>query len=136
MHDHSNETVLENHATVKEELLCHFPYAIFSVALSIIVLSLISYSGLKIKESRQLFHSFHFLHILFSGTGAVLAFRKYSQNIFAALAVGTIVPAIFCTISDSLLPFLGGWYLNLGMHFHWCFFNHFFTVLPFCSSEL
>ena len=125
------QIILENHGTIQEEFLCHFPYAILSVALSIIALSLLSYSGIKIKESRQLFHSFHFLHILFAGTGAVLAFRKFSKNKLAALIVGLSVPTIFCTLSDSFLPFLGGWYLGLDMHFHWCFLKHLDIVVPF-----
>lgn len=133
MHNHSHDPVLENHGTIQEELLCHFPYALFSVALSIIMLSLISYSGLKVKESRQLFHSFHFLHILFSATGAVLIFRKYSSNWYGALAIGCLIPSIFCTLSDSLLPFIGGWYLGLEMQLHWCFFSHLSTVLPFLA---
>lgn len=131
MDNHQHDTVLESHGTVREELLCHFPYAILSVALSIMALSILSYSGFKVKESRQLFHSFHFLHILFSGTGAVLVFRKYSSSKLMALLVGIAVPAVFCTLSDSLLPFVGGSYLGLHMHFHWCFLDHFFTVLPF-----
>jgi hypothetical protein len=125
------QVILENHGTIQEEFLCHFPYAILSVALSIIALSFLSYFGIKIKESRQLFHSFHFLHILFAGTGTVLAFRKFSENKLAALVVGLSVPTVFCTLSDSLLPFLGGWYLGLGMHFHWCFIKHLNIVVPF-----
>lgn len=131
MHNHSHDPILENHGTIQEELLCHFPYALFSVALSIIVLSLIAYSGLKVKESRQLFHSFHFLHILFSATGAVLIFRKYSSSWYGALVCGITIPTVFCTLSDTILPFLGGWYLGLDMHFHWCFVSHITTILPF-----
>jgi len=125
------QAALEHHGTILEEFLCHFPYAILSVALSIIALSFLSYFGIKIKESRQLFHSFHFLHILFAGTGTVLAFRKFSKSNLGALITGLAVPTIFCTLSDSLLPFLGGWYLGLGMHFHWCFLKHLNIVVPF-----
>lgn len=131
MHDHKHDPILENHETLKEELLCHFPYALFSVALSIVVLSLISYTGLKIKESRQLFHSFHFIHILFSATGALLIFRKYSSSWYGSLIAGFGIPIVFCTLSDSLFPFIGGWYLGLDMELHWCFVNHLSTVLPF-----
>lgn len=123
--------LLEHHHTVTEELWCHFPYAIASVALSILVLSFMGLGTIDTTVLHSLFHSFHYLHLLFAGTGAVLVFRKYSTSILGALLVGTLVPATFCTLSDSILPFIGGYYLGLDMHFHWCFLSHLQSVLPF-----
>lgn len=139
MHDHNHHNEHENeqegkylqHINFKDELLCHFPYAILSVAISMICLSLMSNIGSNLKTFKHLFHDFHFLHLVFSGTGAVLIFRKYSKSIPWAMGVGFFVPAIFCTLSDSIMPYVGGKYLGLSMHFHWCFINHFSSVLPF-----
>lgn len=125
-----NKNLLEHHTTLWHEILCHLPYAIFSVALAIIVLTFISISA-DAAIAHRFFHSFHYLHILFAATGTVLMFRKYSKNFILSLLVGTLVPAIFCTLSDSLLPFLGGKALQLDMHFHWCFISHLDAVLPF-----
>ncbi len=132
-HEHDHAT-LEHHHTVWEELLCHFPYAIFSVAISMIVLSLISSVFTEQQQavtSYRLFHNFHFLHLLFAATGTVLTFRRFSKSIVGGIIVGLIVPAVFCTISDAFLPYLGGTIINLHMHFHWCFITHLDTVLPF-----
>jgi len=126
--------VLEHHHTVVGEILCHFPYAIFSVAFAMICLSLlsfISFGSQAADMSYRLFHSFHYLHLLFAATGAMLTFRRFSSNIWLGIAVGLAVPAFFCTISDAFLPFLGGKIVNLDMHFHWCFLSHLDTVLPF-----
>ncbi len=123
--------ILEHHHTIREELICHLPYAIISVALSMIALSILASVFQDPKILRQLFHNFHYLHLLFAGTGTVLIFRKYSPSLIGALSVGFIVPAIFCTLSDSVLPYVGGWYLGLPMHFHWCFISHLSNVLPF-----
>jgi hypothetical protein len=135
LHAHGNvesSQILEHHHTLWHEILCHLPYAIFSVALAIIALTLLSASVTSdAKTAHRLFHSFHYLHILFAATGTVLMFRKYSKSVVWSLLVGTLVPAIFCTVSDSLLPFLGGSALNLHMHFHWCFISHLDSVLPF-----
>lgn len=128
--DHG-KNLLEHHSSLWHEILCHFPYAIFSVSLALIVLTMISSFGANGKVAHQLFHSFHYLHILFAATGTVLMFRKYSKNILWGLLVGTIIPALFCTLSDTVLPFLGGKALNLNMHFHWCFISHLDVVLPF-----
>jgi len=39
----------------------------------------------------------------------------------------------FCTLSDALLPYIGGTMLGLPMHFHWCFLQHWTTVIPFLA---
>ena len=125
---------LEHHHTVLSEVLCHLPYAIFSVALSLICMSLLGFlpAGEQYAEGcHRLFHNFHFLHILFAATGTMLTFRRYSKNVALALAVGFIVPLVFCTFSDALLPYLGGRLLGLDMHLHWCMLSHLDTILPF-----
>ena len=121
---------MEQHHSMKEELLCHFPYAMFSVALSMIVLSLLTMNN-NVKVLHQLFHNFHFLHLLFAGSGTVLIFRKYSQNVLLGGLVGFFVPVVFCTLSDAILPYYGGRFLGLNMHLHWCFWEHLDKVLPF-----
>jgi hypothetical protein len=136
IHEHESfeQGALEHHHTIFEEILCHFPYAIFSVAVSMIILSLLSTITATDNQSHmchRLFHSFHFLHLLFAATGTMLTFRRYSKNIIGGIAVGLLVPAIFCTVSDAFLPYLGGKFIGLDMHFHWCFISHLDTVLPF-----
>ena len=136
-HEHIHEHgALEHHHSVIGELLCHFPYAIFSVAFSMICLTLLSAGSsgnVQAATSYRLFHSFHFLHLLFAATGTMLTFRRFSKNIFLGIAVGLLVPAVFCTVSDAFLPYLGGKMVNLNMTFHWCFLSHLDTVLPFLT---
>ena len=128
----NTKVVCHNHS-LKDELVCHFPYAIFSVSLSLIILSFMTYGSnvYNPSSSHSMFHSLHFLHFIFAGTGAVLTFRRYSKNIFMGILVGCFVPATFCTTSDTILPYLGGLLLNVNMRFHWCFIAHIWNVLPF-----
>ncbi len=125
-------------AIVKEETACHFPYAIFSVVLSMVLLSFFSFSpaGLDQVYAHRLFHIFHFLHLLFSATGVVLMFQRYSKNIPAMIFVGVLVPAIFCSLSDAIIPYLGGHLFNADMVFHWCFLQHKTTVSIFLSMGI
>lgn len=128
-----DSSVLIHHSAIKEEFFCHFPYAVFSVAAAMILVSFVYCGEMKDQSgvAYRLFHNFHFLHLLFAASGTVLMFRRYSKNILAAIAVGLVVPTIFCTFSDAFLPYLGGKMLGLGMHFHWCFIKHIDKVLPF-----
>ena len=122
-------------ASLREEIVCHFPYAVFSIACAIIALSFVSYDvgTMNAKGAHRLFHSFHFLHLIFSATGAVLMFRRHSKNVILGILVGIFVPSSFCTLSDAFLPYLGGRFVGLHMHFHWCFLSHLDTVLPFLA---
>jgi hypothetical protein len=128
------KVLLEKHDTIWQEIMCHLPLAIFSVAFSMIVLSFLSYfdgSGSNSAGAHRLFHNFHFLHLLFAGTGTVLTFRRYSRKIVMGIFVGYLIPFVFCTLSDAILPYLGGELLGVDMHFHWCFISHIKNVLPF-----
>lgn len=127
---------------LKSELLHHLPYAIFSVALGMVVLSLLDYSatvqsfGVAARQARcsgyhMLFHSFHFLHILFAATGTVITFSRFSNSVGKALIVGTLSPAVFCMLSDVILPYLSGRALGIEMELHICFHRELQNVLPF-----
>lgn len=154
-HDHGHENhlekhlsnddknVLEHHHSVKEELLCHLPYAIFSVALSLVFLSFLTNLGghegaghSHDSMAYRLFHNFHYLHLLFAGTGTILMFRKYSKSTSLGLFVGVTVPVFFCTLSDAILPYFGGEIFGLHMHMHWCFLHHWDAVLPFLFAGI
>jgi hypothetical protein len=119
-------------------LVHHLPYAIFSAAFSLIVVGFVSFfaQGLLKPAAAQsgysmLFHSFHFMHIVFAATGTVITYRRFSKNFMGALLIGIFSPMIFCTLSDSIMPYLGGRALGVSMHFHLCFLTELANVIPF-----
>lgn len=136
---HGKDVSLERHNTIKDEIICHLPIAIFAVAMTMVVLSFLSYitpADVNAHGAHQLFHNFHYLHLLFAATGTVLTFRKYSKNIFIGILVGFLVPAVFCTLSDAILPYFSGELLGVDMSFHWCFIKKLGRVLPFLFAGM
>jgi len=142
MHNHSHieDHKHEHHShTVYGELMEHFPLAVFSVAFGLALISLIGAqsigqeANLKLikKSAHILFHSFHFMHIVFAATGTVITFMRFSNSVFRAIVVGLICPTIFCMLSDAVLPYLAGCLLGVHMHFHLCFYSELANVLPF-----
>lgn len=130
-HDHSGGVM---HTSIREELLCHFPYAVVAVVLSLALLSLLGYGSPDKGSASELFgifHTFHFMHIIFAATGVVVAYRRYAKDMLGALIVGTVVPLVFCTLSDAIMPYLGGRMCGLDMRFHWCLTDHFSTIMLF-----
>jgi len=135
-HHHHHE------GTFLTELMHHLPYAIFSVAVGMVILSLLDYTSgwgslgqFARKDAcrgyHMLFHSFHFLHILFAATGTIITFSRFSKSFPNALIVGIISPTIFCMLSDVLFPYLAGRLLGVDMELHICFHREFQNVLPF-----
>lgn len=132
-----NSNIMDHKHSIYDELACHLPYAVFSVALSLIFLSLLGFIGVgKSPESLrcfwdQLFHNFHFVHIVFASIGALITFFRYSNNILKGIIVGFFTASVFCILSDIVLPYLGGKMLGVHMHLHVCFLYELKNVLPF-----
>lgn len=120
------------HDSIKEELLCHFPYAVFAVAFALMLLSMLGYGDPEQQAGlHSLFHTTHYLHILFAASGTVIMARRFGGSMLMSALQAIIMPAVFCTISDSIMPYLGGKLAGLHMHWHWCFYSHLGTVIPF-----
>lgn len=149
-HNHEKRTMWQS---FYHELLHHFPYATMSVALALMLLTMIHVLFYSNPEALAtvastccgghhevtsqtagldvLFHSFHFAHILFATSGTIVTFRRYSQRVWIGLMVGTVSSMIFCTLSDVLLPYAAGLMLGIEMDLHICFASELSNILPF-----
>ena len=125
----------------QHELLHHFPYATLSVSLALMLLTLITvlfYSGTDATQGAAqeygldvLFHSFHFIHILFAVSGTIITFSRYSDRIVYGVVAGMLSAIVFCTFSDVLLPYVAGTLLGVDMELHICFGSELLNILPF-----
>lgn len=135
MHDHD----CHGHAcTLTDELVCHLPYAIFSVTFCLAVLSFWNFSSLSVlrpalmlQGTHALFHIFHFMHIIFAATGAIITYVRVSGNVLRGVLIGGLTAPLFCTLSDVALPYVGGRLLGIPMTFHLCWYSEIGNILPF-----
>ena len=125
------------------ELVCHWPYAIFATALSLAILSFVTNSATEVCAGAPnrvgllaLFHSFHFMHIMFASTGTVVTYLRFCRSVVRTLVVGALAPMFFCVLSDAILPYVGGRLLGVDMYFHICFFHELKNVLPFLAAGI
>lgn len=137
-HNHDSQHEHEEHeGSLLHELMHHLPYAIFSVAFALIILSLVTYGGghdtseAITDRADALFHNFHFLHIIFAAVGTVVTYLRFSRAFLPGLLMGIFSPAIFCTLSDAVLPYYGGRMLGVTMDWHICFYSELANILPF-----
>lgn len=131
-HQHCHENAISH------ELMLHLPYAIFSVALALVLLSVFSCFALwqadgvmTHKGAKLLFHSFHFMHLVFAATGTVITYSRFSRGLMSTILVGALVPAFFCMTSDVFFPYIGGRLCGIDMSLHICFISELRNVLPF-----
>jgi hypothetical protein len=119
--------------SVLNEVICHFPYALLALTIGLITLSMMTIDlpvDRTILHIRffSLFHTCHFMHILFAAAGCFLTFLRYSRNWLKGFIIGAIVPVIFCVLSDIILPYIGGIILGVPMHLHICFVTEYTNV--------
>ncbi len=120
-----------------EELREHLPYSIFSVAIGMIILGILTYSAKVFGAddisipARGLFHIFHPVHLLFSATATTAMFWRYEKKMIKAIIVGFIGAVGICGISDIYFPYISGLLLGEEMHLHVCILEHPAIVLPF-----
>ena len=135
----------------KSEIVHHFPYGTLSVACAVMLLSFINVffdtgiaecvhhhahhhahdhvhtSGMDI-----LFHTFHFIHIIFAASGAMLMYYRYTKkDLLKSAIIGVISASAFCTLSDILMPYAAGVMLGVDMNLHICFVSELKNILPF-----
>jgi len=144
--DHLHQAHTSHEHSLRQELICHLPYASFSVALGIIVLSIFYFLGTAINADQSLlrqsyhllFHTFHYVHLVFAIAGTIISFSRFSSDRMRCLLVSLISPAIFCTLSDVALPTLAGRLLGIDVDLHICFFSlpDLANVLPFMMVGL
>ena len=135
-HSEDHHSHQSHEALLSKELACHFPWAVFSIGLGFILLSILNFIGLGVVQSSHaygyhvLFHVFHYLHIVFAVVGTMVTFARFSSDFWSGLVVATIFPSFFCTLSDIALPTLAGNILGVQMKMHVCFVSEFHNIVP------
>lgn len=142
--EHKHEFSCHGHSegapSVWQEVVCHLPYGIFSVALSLIVVSILYFlvgnSPAMYRQAHVLFHTFHFLHIIFATTGSYIAFMRFTKRPYFSIIMSLFSAVVFCTLSDILMPYAGGVLLGFNVKLHLCITSEIFNVLTFWAIGL
>ena len=105
-----------NTKTILSELKNHIPFTFLATLIAIILVGIIYKESVLISES--FFNIIHPLHLFVSAIVSAAIFYKYKNNFSQALLIGIAGAIIIGSLSDIILPYLGGVLFQLKTSFH------------------
>lgn len=116
------------------ELAEHAPFTAAGALTGIIIMVIIIFGNVPSQISNAAFYTLHPIHVVLSALVTTAMYRKHgSRKIWAALLIGYAGSIGIATISDAIIPYLGGALLNIGMEFHVPFIET--EKMPFLGIE-
>lgn len=104
---------------IAKELKEHVPFTALGAATGIIIMVIVVFGNVPSVVSHTLFYTLHPVHVLLSALVTTAMYMRYRKaKIWAAVLIGWTGSIGIATISDVVIPFLGGSLLDVQMEFH------------------
>ncbi len=111
---------------IVDELKEHLSFTALGAVSGIVIMLIIVLANVPSQVSQTTFHTLHPLHVLFSALATTAMYRKYgNRKIWAAVLIGYSGSIGIASLSDAIIPYLGGTLFGIEMEFH----------LPFIEAE-
>lgn len=116
---------------IVNELVEHAPFTAIGAVAGIIIILIIIYGNVPARISQTIFLTLHPLHVMLSAIATTAMYRKYGNGkVWAAILIGSTGSLGIATISDAIIPYLGGVLLNVEIDFHIPFIEEWWLVNP------
>ena len=113
------------------ELRHHVPFTAIGSLSGIAIMAAFVLCKVPQGPSQVLFEIMHPVHVLLSAIVATAMFRRYRPSLLAAAVVGCVSSVAVGTLSDIVLPYLGGRLVGAKMeHMHLAFIEEWWLVEP------
>ncbi len=105
-----------------DELSTHWKFTAGAVLISGIIIAALKLTLFPqaAPETEALFEGFFISHLFFAALTPASLLAKYKRALWLGVIVAILTSSITCTLSDIVLPYLGGLALGYDMHFHVC----------------
>jgi len=108
------------------ELRHHVLFTVLGALGGIIIMVIIVLTNFTSQLSETVFHTLHPLHVILSALTTTAMYRKHGNNkIWVIILIGYCGSIGIATLSDAIIPYLGGALLGINIEFH----------LPFIETE-
>ena len=119
---------------IADELRHHVLFTAVGAVSGIIIMVIIVLADVPAHVSHAAFHTLHPLHVVLSGLVTTAMYRKYSdKKIWAAVLIGYFGSIGIATLSDVIIPYLGGALLGIEIGLHIPFIE--VEKMPFIGLE-
>jgi len=103
---------------IGHELKEHIPFTALGALTGIIIMVIVVFSNVPTNISNTIFYTLHPLHVLLSALVTTAMYVRYKKTKFwVAILIGWTGSIGIATISDAIIPYLGGSLLNARMEF-------------------
>lgn len=101
------------------ELAEHAPFTALGAVVGVIVMVIIHFVNAPREISQAVFYTLHPLHIVLSALTTTAMYRLHKRGrLWAPILIGYTGSIGIATVSDIIIPYLGGSTLNIPMEFH------------------
>ena len=128
-HEHGDEPV-KRRSIILKELKEHAPFTALGALSGIVIMAMVVVFGLPHGSSELLFDVLHPAHVALSAVVTAALYRHYKRGLVLTVVVGYLGSVGLGTLSDIILPYLGGTLVGAEMHFHLSFIEHWWLVNP------
>ena len=116
---------------VTSELAKHVPFTAFGAITGIIIMVIIVFGNVPASISQSTFYTLHPIHVILSALATTAMYKKYGGGkIWATILIGYFGSIGIATISDVLVPYLGGALPGIKMEFHLPFIEKWWLINP------
>ena len=117
---------------IANELREHASFTAFGAVTGVIIMVIIVVADVSSGVSQTIFFTLHPLHVFLSAVATTAMYRKHSSSrrVWAVLLVGYFGSIGVATVSDALLPYLGGTLLGLEIELRVPFIEEWWLVNP------
>jgi len=116
---------------IAKELGSHAPFTALGALTGIIIMVIVVFAEVPAGISHTAFYTLHPIHVVLSALVTTAMYTKYRKaKIWLAILIGWTGSIGIATISDAVIPYLGGALLHVPMEFHVPFIEKWWLINP------
>jgi hypothetical protein len=115
---------------IATELKRHAPFTTLGALTGIAIMASIHVASPSYGVQHSIFYSLHPIHVVLSAIVTTALYRRYGGSIWAAIVIGSVGSVGIGTMSDIIMPYLGGSLIGLPMTFEVGFIAHPEIIIP------
>jgi len=122
---------------IANELKKHASFTFLGAITGIIIMAVIAFANVPSEISHTLFYILHPVHVVLSALVTTAMYKRYGKGkVWEAILIGYAGSIGIATLSDAIIPYLGGSLLGIKIGFHLGFIEKWWLVNPLALAGI